>query len=520
MINKAKLFLILFSFIFLYFICIDINIPYVGPNATNFNVYSLIAHNFNKFGYMQTKLTPLISASNTYPTNPNYFFHHPTLLSFTESVLFRIFGEGFWVGRLTVILFGLGSLFLIYFIGKTIKDQNFGLMSAFIFSVIPASTIFGKLIGQEPLVLFFCLLTLFLSLKYLSSRKKIYLSFSLVSIVLGILSDWPSLIFAFCLFPLFYKSKKIKEGLLLIFTSITTLTALLIYVYVLRNGFWDLQNAIFARSVTGLLFTPNWPIVWIESWIIKAITYFNPIIFALGLIYLYIIYKNRKHLKNIDITIFCLFLFGGLHEILYLQAVFSHNYLIYYLLPFFVFSSSFVLLKLIENKKYIFAFAIILFSIIYLFVISDYKNKQVESNVWRYHLAKEISRNLNKYETVAINNSNVVDTDLLWYPFLINWQVKAGKPLEYYSKTYKHYIYTCLTDCKGYEKEISGYRKAYTYQQILAPNSETYLFSLNKDQRLSNKTIVIKNGLEDMQNKSLVKKYYNYFRNLLNLPRI
>src|SRR4030042_5213745 len=116
--TKKLLIILLASLMFLFFLVKDINLPYVGPNATNFNVYSLIAHNFNKFGYVQTKLAPLISVTDKYPANPHYFFHHPTLLSFSESLLFKIFGENFWVGRLTVILYSFGSFIFIYLIAK------------------------------------------------------------------------------------------------------------------------------------------------------------------------------------------------------------------------------------------------------------------------------------------------------------------------------------------------------------------------------------------------------------------
>lgn len=504
--------------LFLYFITIDINLPFVGPNATNFNVYSLIAHNFNKFGYLQTKLTPLISVYNTYPTNPAYFFHHPTLLSFVESLLFKILGESFWVGRLTVILFALGSLFLVYLIGQKLINKKFGLISAVIYSIIPASTIFGKLIGQEPLVLFFYLLTLFFVLEYLIKKQKKYLILSALSIILGILSDWPAVIFAFCLLPLFYKNKKIREGFLLILIGIGTIIALFAYTIIIRGNLADLQSAFSARSITGLLSINNWPIAWVKIWIARIIIYFGPFVAILASTYFYLFYKNRKKLKNIELVILSLFLFGFLHEVLYLQAVFSHNYLIYYFLPFVVFSSSFVMLKLFENKKYILLCSIFVVSILYLLAISNIKSEQVKSNVWRYDLVKVMSTKIDKYETVAISDSDSLNTDILWYPFLINWKVEKGKSLDIYSKNYKHYILTCTTDCKGYERDLSVYRKEYTYIRILAPGNEFYLFSLNINQKLNDKTVVIRNtsGNEN----EFIKNNYDNLRKLLNLPQI
>src|SRR3990167_443294 len=120
--------------IFSFFATRGINLPYVGPNAFNFNIYSIIAHNYNKFGLLSTKLAPIVSASPTLPQHPVYYLHHPPLLSIIEALFFSIFGEHFWAGRLTVIIFSFLSLVLIYLIGYRLNGRKFALFSLFIAS--------------------------------------------------------------------------------------------------------------------------------------------------------------------------------------------------------------------------------------------------------------------------------------------------------------------------------------------------------------------------------------------------
>jgi hypothetical protein len=395
-----KLLLILFPIVlFVFYITKDIAIPYVGPNATNFTVYSLIAHNFNKFGYLQTKLTPLISVSSDYPKNPSYFFHHPTLLSFSQSLLFKIFGEEFWVGRLTVILYSLGSLFLVYLIGKKLLDKKYALLSLLTFSIIPASTLFGKMIGQEPLVLFFCLLALTFSLDFLKTNKNIYFIFTIFSLILGICSDWPAVIFSLSLFLIYKHSKKTKQGIYLILASLITLGVFLIYIYIFNNGFADLRSALLARGFTGLLSIKFWPILWITALISRIFIYFNPLIVIGSLFFIWEMYKLKfKKIKRQNIVILSLLIFGVLHLCLYMQASFSHLYLIYYLLPFITFAFSLFIYKLLKTRKRL-VLLIFIFSLIYLSIISNIKNLQNRENIWRYDLAKTVAKYIPKYET-------------------------------------------------------------------------------------------------------------------------
>src|SRR4030043_786761 len=157
--------------IFILFITKGINYPFVGPNATSLNLFSLIAKNYLKFGYINTKLAPITSVIANLDDNVIYYINHPQLLPIFLSLLYKFLGEEFWIGRLSGILPSLCSLILIYLIAKSIFNKNIAFFSTIIASIIPATSIFGRLITHEPLSEMFILLNLFLLINYLRYKN-------------------------------------------------------------------------------------------------------------------------------------------------------------------------------------------------------------------------------------------------------------------------------------------------------------------------------------------------------------
>jgi 4-amino-4-deoxy-L-arabinose transferase-like glycosyltransferase len=515
------LFFILPIVLFLYFIFLGIQLPFVGPNAGNFSAYSLIAHNFNQFGYLQTKFAPITSVASTLPEKPEYFFHHPTLLSFVESLLFRVFGEEFWVGRLSVILFAIGSFVLIYFIAKILINKRYALVALSVSALIPAFTIWGKMIGQEPLVLFFGLLTVYAVLKYLASGKRNFIWLCSVALTLGILSDWPMAFFILCFFPLFVKHKKIKIGILLIALSGVVTGLLLLYVYFMRSGFWDLQNALAMRSVSGLLAIPYWHIKWIISNLSRLMIYFNPIFLVVAFILLVRIYNNyrQKKLSNSDLVILGFFLFASTHVVIYAQAVFTHPYLLYYWVPFVVFASSVILVKFFRKRFYL-IILISIFSLIYLLTLQKFKHEQIMANVWRYDLIHAISVYTSPYEEVLLDNGLIINTDILWFPFSLNWRIDPGNDSwtwEFIEKS-QHYVYSCERKCTAQHVRLKDFKQRYNFVHIVHPEAEAYVFFIRqkKDQKAVQEVKLPVKYTRSETTKYLLEKY-RYMRDRLSL---
>lgn len=475
-------------FIFTLFLFDKVNYPFVGQNAYNYIIYSLIAHNYVQFGLLPTKLASIVSVSTTLPPNPEYFFHHPPLTSLIQAIFIKIFGDGFWQARIPVLLFALGTQVVIYQFLKKIGNGKMAFIAASIYLLVPAASFFGKMIGQETLVLFFIVACAYLCFLYLDSGKSKYLYFSIVSIIFATLSDWPAVLFSIVIQLLFLKHGKIKKGLLLPICSIATAVVLVIWIAWIRGGIWDLQNAIFLRSVLGLINTTAlWPIYWVASLVLRVFLYFNPVfvVFAFYSLFAGVSAYRKKRLTDLNAIIFIFFIFGFSYIALYTQAVFTHPYLIYYLLPFVVFGSIGIFEDLIKRNKGV-IIGLFIFSFIYLSLLYFVKEKQLESNVWRYEIASYLRGNFKPYETIIYNRYYVIDPDIWLYPLLINPRVQDNNNSEEFLKNYDHYVYSCNLSCNGYEEWIESLKKRYKYLKYNSVQSEGYLFFLKEKQNGKN----------------------------------
>lgn len=510
------------SCIFSYFIFNGINLPYVGQNAYNFIIYSLIAHNYNTIGYLQTKFASVISVARTLPAKPEYFIHHPPLLSIIESVFLRAFGEDFWVGRLSVILFAFGTFILCYFIEK-LFSKKFSYIPLVVMSLIPASTLFGKMIGQEDLVLFFVVLTTYLSLKYFKTNNKVYWYLAILAVVLGTLSDWPMTYFSVILLLLYKKHRKIKLGVFLPVASGVTAICLVAWIAFIRSGFWDLRNAVELRSFVGLGDIPYWPILWVGTTFIRLLIYFNPLIVLLSLVSMLGIYKRlvKKKLKDRDFVVIIFLLFGVIHITLYTQASFTHPYLIYYLLPFFTFSASTVVVNLILKRRYIYLLILGSFCLLFLFILSDSKQKQIESGIWRYELANKVAELVGPYETVVYNKYYAIDPDIFLYPLLIP-HIREDDPKLLPMSNYNYYVYSCMRSCVTYKGGVDQLKTRYAYELLNSKEAEVYIFYLKKPQQHPGNPREIKQIYVPTHQVRTdgVTNFYRAIRDQLKVPQI
>ncbi len=517
--------------VFLYYSSLGITLPYVGPNATNFNEYSLIAKNYNLFGFWDTRFAQVISVTKTLPRHPVYYLHHPPLISIVEAFLFRLFGYGFWVGRMAVILFSIGSFFLLYAIAQKLVDREYALLASFVFAFIPATTIFGKMIGQEPLVLFFSLLTIYLVLRYLDQRSLRYLPFLLLSVLLGTLSDWPMTYFTALLsLYLLYKKERKLAGTLLLTTTITALL-FLFYIYFTMSGFSNLQTAIATRSLGELVGQPYWSARWIGIILVRLTVYFNPLFILLGVYYLitslrkYVTTKKENRLFFVTLVLFG---FGVIHILLYPEGSFGHPYWTYFLIPSVALSSAFILRKLLKRNKFVFL-AVVVFAIVFMIPTQHWKIEQTKANLWRYSLAQTVDTHLSNYEaielSIELNQASAIDPDLLNYAFSHEVKIIKSKS-DIDSKNYKHFLYSCMYRCSTSYSVLAYLLDNYKSVHIANSDGEAYIFDLaiKQSSRIrapkSKDSTATNNLAQNPHAESIFRKAYRILKDALNAPQI
>jgi len=131
---------------------------------------------------------------NTPPEGFAYEWTHPPLAKLGMVLGMKIFGDNSFGWRIPGAILGVGTVFLVYLIAKSLfKDEVIGLVSAFIFSLDGLALTMSRIGMNDPYILFFILLAIYLFIK-----EKDF--FSAASFGLALASKWS----AFWAAPIFF----------------------------------------------------------------------------------------------------------------------------------------------------------------------------------------------------------------------------------------------------------------------------------------------------------------------------
>lgn len=121
-------------------------------------------------------------------------WHHPPLRYFFLYLSPKFLGEGLLAYRLHSIIFGVGSVILLYLLSlKIFKKKEIAALSALFLATDPLHTAFSRLAIEDSQLTFFILLSLILTLTY-SERKKNWFLIPLgISLGASLATKWLSL---------------------------------------------------------------------------------------------------------------------------------------------------------------------------------------------------------------------------------------------------------------------------------------------------------------------------------------
>jgi len=168
---------------------------------------------------------------------PFYFIH-----------FFLNFGRNSFVLGLPSVLFGLGSVYLLFLIGKKTANKNLGLIAAFLMAISPMHIEFSQQILHYAYFIFFTLLSLFFYLDFILSisKKKIkwrslgfFLLFSFINFFTNILALLVLLIqFIFILFFIPFNYRVLKEYKKYFLFLIPLLLVVIYMIFFFNNGYY------------------------------------------------------------------------------------------------------------------------------------------------------------------------------------------------------------------------------------------------------------------------------------------
>lgn len=495
-----------FIFYFLY----NANLPFVGPFGNNNATYSLQAKNYLQFGLWRTKLAPVNEVKDG---KFQYYLHHPPLLQLLTALSYKIFGQNsWWPGRFFPIVSTLASIILMVAVANQIWGKKEKWLTLFFASTSPFLFSFGKIIQFEPLLLCITLFFTYLAIKN-SSHK---LTFPLILlIVTGCLIDWPMIIFLLAVYLVGITSKSYKFHM---HVHIGFVVLVLFFAYAsLLVGPKELISAFFGRSLGSELFGQLWALPkLIFLLLLRIIIYFTPLSFA-SAIYLLLKRKTDK------ISLIYL-AFGGLNVLLFLNGAYAHPYWLYYLTPFFLFSSVSLTKKIFDQKKWLWLGIILLITnTIFSVLVVRYKDQQVKKALWQNVFIDQITPLLTKDE--EIGTSWDFNEELFRYktghPIKILWLKEEIFKDTLEEPKWHYFIFSCWANCNPKDAKIGETLLEKYNLALKEKENRAFLLDLTKpkkgtDQReASGETMIKKESYS-----SLLWQYYRKMRDWLGVNQI
>ena len=192
---------------------------------------------------------------------PGNLINQPPIGFYIDAVFFRAFGLSYATGVGVITLFGLGCVFLVYKVGKTLYGRRTGLFAAGIFALTPWYVVLSRSFLIDTQCLFFSLL--FLLVGIWAVRKDSLKLFLVAGTLFGI-ALLTKLFAVFTLIPLglifvYYRPKSLKR----VFAEIVgfVLPGVLMYYswyeLISKLGFFSvLTHNDFSSSIEGVTPTP------------------------------------------------------------------------------------------------------------------------------------------------------------------------------------------------------------------------------------------------------------------------
>lgn len=125
---------------------------------------------------------------------PAYFkqplFKHPPVYTFLNAASFKLFGAQPITASYISILFGVLMIPLVYLLGMLLFDRKIGILSAFFFSIDPASIICSQKVWPDTTLAFFMVLAIYLFAYGLWRSKDSFFIFSGIVAGLALLTKY------------------------------------------------------------------------------------------------------------------------------------------------------------------------------------------------------------------------------------------------------------------------------------------------------------------------------------------
>ncbi len=348
-------------------------------NSPTTMYFDEVYHAFTAKVLMSPEVTKAWEWWNDPPEGFAYEWTHPPIAKLGMVAGMSLFGQNAFGWRIPGAMLGLGIVYLVYLLGKTIfKDEWVGLISAAVYSLDGLALVMSRIGMNDSYILFFVLLSLYLYIKNKNLASALVFGFALAS-------KWSS-IWAIPIFAILFITQKKKLDLSYAwFFILPPLIYLASYFDMFLTGhsfktWWEMQQQMWWYH-TGLRATHSYSSPWwswpflirpiylytsdeIGGMVARIYAFGNPLVFWFGLasVFSILITAVRERNKKLGLIVFSYLIFF-VPWALSPRIMFIYHYLPS--IPFMCIAAGYVLRRNLKLAPYFFIPALIVFIYFY-----------------------------------------------------------------------------------------------------------------------------------------------------------
>ncbi len=317
-----------------------------------------IARNYVRFGYIETKLGPVRDVG---PIRPQAFTYddHPPMIYWLTSVSYHLFGISEWNATLVPIICSSLSIGLLFMLALRLWGLSVASLAAAFMILAPMDAYYGRMVDHEAPTLLFSLLTFYFYTLWKKSRSSEHWIGIFVGLILAMLSDFPGYFVApwLAIYHLFTERHRRDRWSFAVPLLVFGVVFFLLWALYLRwiSGSFDILISRFVMRTTGgwgpWVFTLS-ELYRLEFQRIQDL-YTSTLILLSGV---WVIFAgwDVSHKRDLDRHAFIAMLagFGVTYLVLFPQNTYQHDFVAYYLTPFFCIAAAWAVVLLIERFVY------------------------------------------------------------------------------------------------------------------------------------------------------------------------
>lgn len=343
---------------------VNITKPLIGQHDWNGVVYGQEAKNFVRYGYLPLRFGATLSAGIKPIEELKFSTHYTPVLPILISFSYRLFGVSEWSTRLLPILASISSLFLIMLLGTELVSWRVGMIAGALSVLTPMFIYYGKNPVHEVVQLPFSLLAFYSYVKWRRMSMNTWLLLIIGSLTVAMLVGWPGYYAAglVALYGFFF----VRQRRVWLFLPLLAVGLFVFYVWhtqlIAPESIVKIGTAAASRIGSS-----GFPLAeWIQRELRYSTNLFTGTLLALsGLWALGTLWRvARKRINDDDVLLGFLGLYGITHAVLFRDASWFHEYLLFPFLPFLTLSSAIIVNNMVKRLKIHVAKAFVIASVL------------------------------------------------------------------------------------------------------------------------------------------------------------